>query len=164
MTANHSKHWNPCHAHRPSNSSTGQPWVERGHVAVRRRWRAGDELILDLSILAERIRAHPDVRADQGRVALKRGPIVYCVEEADNTAAPHRLVLPRGEPIKATFEPDLLGGVATLNGTALAVQRIDGALYRSDPWPQQPAAFKAVPYHVWDHRTPGEMLVWLPEA
>jgi DUF1680 family protein len=110
--------------------------VERGYVAVRRRWRAGDELILDLSMPVEGIRAHPDVRADQGRVALKRGPIVYGVEEADNTAAPHRLVLPHGEPIEATVETDLLGGVAALNGTALAVQPIDGALYRSDPWPQ----------------------------
>lgn len=82
--------------------------VERGYVAIRRRWQAGDEFILDLAMPVERIRAHPDVRADQGRVALKRGPIVYCVEEADNATAPHRTLLPRGEPIEATFAPDLL--------------------------------------------------------
>jgi DUF1680 family protein len=138
--------------------------VERGYVAIRRHWRAGDEVTLDLAMPVERIRAHPDVRADQGRVALKRGPIVYCVEEADNAAAPHRIVLPRSEPIEATFEPDLLGGVATLRGTALAVEPVDGDLYRPEPWPLERVAFKAIPYHVWDHRTPGEMLVWLPEA
>jgi uncharacterized protein len=110
----------------------------------------------------ERVHAHPDVRADQGRVALKRGPIVYCVEAVDTPAPPHRLALPRGAPIEARSEPDLLGGVATLTGTAIALQP-DDALYRAQPLTGEPVAFKAVPYHVWDHREPGEMLVWLPE-
>lgn len=51
-----------------------------------------------------------------------------------------------------------------MSGTALAVQAADGDLYRPAPWPRQRVPFKAIPYHVWDHRTPGEMLVWLPEV
>ena len=112
----------------------------------------------------ERIYAHPDVQADQGRVALKRGPMVYCVEAVDTAAPPHLLKLPRESAIVANLEPDLLGGVATLSGTALAIRPADESLYRTQPWPAEGVPFKAVPYPVWDHREPGEMVVWLPET
>jgi DUF1680 family protein len=112
----------------------------------------------------ERLYAHPDVHADQGRVALKRGPIVYCVEAVDTPAPPHRLALARDEAVTSHLEPDLLGGVAILSGTALATEPLDSALYRTEPWPARRVPFKAVPYHVWDHREAGEMVVWLREA
>ena len=112
----------------------------------------------------ERLYAHPDVHADQGRVALKRGPIVYCVEAVDTPAPPHRLALARDEAVTSHLEPDLLGGIATLSGTALATEPIEPALYRTEPWPARRVPFKAVPYHVWDHREAGEMVVWLREA
>src|SRR5262249_38428656 len=112
----------------------------------------------------ERAYAHPDVQADQGRVALKRGPIVYCVEGVDTSVPPRRLALPRDEVITSHIEPELLGGVATLSGTAVALEPVASDLYRSAPWPRKKVPFKAVPYHVWDHREAGEMVVWLPEA
>jgi DUF1680 family protein len=138
--------------------------TERGYASVRRRWQAGDQVALALAMPVERLYAHPEVRADQGRVALKRGPIVYCVEAVDNAASPHRLVLPRDATVTARLEPDLLGGVATLAGTARAILPVDGALYRAQPPQVEVVPFRAVPYHVWDHREPGEMVVWLPEA
>jgi DUF1680 family protein len=135
--------------------------TERGYARIRRLWSAGDQVNLVLSMPIERVYSHPDVRANQGRVALQRGPIVYCLEAADNTMGLHRLALPREEEITAQFEPDLLGGVATLTGRArlLAGDR----LYGSEPVRRDTTRFKAIPYHVWDHREPGEMLVWLPE-
>jgi DUF1680 family protein len=136
----------------------------RGYARITREWRAGDRITLDLAMPPERLHAHPEVRADQGRVALKRGPIVYCLEAADHAAPLPRLVLPRDAAIAARFEPDLLGGVATLSAPARALQPPDHALYRAAPVPTAPTAIKAVPYHVWDHREPGEMLVWVPEA
>jgi hypothetical protein len=136
---------------------------ERGYACVRRRWQQGDLVSLRLAMPVERIYAHPNVLADQGRVALKRGPIVYCIEAVD-TPAPHRLALPRDEALAPRFEPDLLGGVATLNGTALAIEPADGTLYRTEPWPERHVAIKAVPYHLWDHREAGEMVVWLPQV
>jgi uncharacterized protein len=138
--------------------------TERGYAAIRRRWQRGDQVALGLAMPVERIYAHPDVQADQGRVALKRGPIVYCVEAVDTSAPPHLLKLPRESAIVANLEPDLLGGVATLSGTALAIRPADESLYRSAPWPAEGVPFKAVPYPVWDHREPGEMVVWLPET
>ncbi|MBI3514013.1 MAG: glycoside hydrolase family 127 protein, partial [Proteobacteria bacterium] len=69
--------------------------VARGYARITRQWRGGDRITLDLDMPVERIHAHPDVRPDQGRVALKRGPIVYCLEAVDNPAPPARIVLPR---------------------------------------------------------------------
>jgi DUF1680 family protein len=137
---------------------------ERGYAGIKRRWQAGDRVNLELPMPVERIYAHPDVHADQGRVALKRGPIVYCVEAVDNSAPPHLMTLPRDAAITSSIEPDLLGGEATLIGTAIATGRGADDLYRTEPWPREPVPFKAVPYHLWDHREPGEMVVWLPEA
>jgi len=73
-------------------------------------------------------------------------------------------VLPRDGALSATLEPDLLGGVATLQGQALAVEPGGESLYRTEPLKREPVPFRAVPYHVWDHREPGEMVVWLPES
>jgi DUF1680 family protein len=138
--------------------------LERGYARLSRRWQPGDRVTLELAMPVERVYAHPDVLADQGRVALKRGPIVYCVEAVDTPVPPRRLSLSRGESITSKLEPDLLGGVATLAGSALAIEPADAALYRSEPWPARRVPFKAVPYCVWDHREAGEMAVWLPEA
>ena len=97
---------------------------------MRRRWQRDDKVSLALEMPVERLYAHPDVHADQGRVALKRGPIVYCVEAVDTPASPHRLALARDEAVTSRLEPDLLGGVAILNGIALATEPTDSALYR----------------------------------
>ena len=75
--------------------------TENGYLAISRQWGPGDVVALDLPMPAERIYAHPAVRMDAGRVALKRGPLVYCVEEVDNPRGPvQRLKLPRGSEIK----------------------------------------------------------------
>ena len=73
--------------------STSAPLMDRGYAHIRRRWQKGDEVALVLDMPAERIYAHPEVAADVGRVALKRGPIVYCLEGTDNDApcASHRV-------------------------------------------------------------------------
>jgi len=137
--------------------------TERGYARVERRWQSDDQVALTLAMPVDRVYAHPDVRANQGRVALRRGPLVFCLEAIDNPAPLHRLALPRVEEIACQFAPDLLGGVTTLTGRATATQSTDDRLYRARPWGSEGVPFKAVPYHVWGHRAPGEMLVWLPE-
>ncbi|MBI1773930.1 MAG: glycoside hydrolase family 127 protein [Proteobacteria bacterium] len=137
--------------------------IAHGYACIERSWQAGDEVSLRLHMPIERVHAHPDVRADQGRVALKRGPIVYCLEAVDNAAPLQRIVLPRAAGLEAQYDAHLLGGVATLSGQALVVRPSDGALYCSDPYGRASTTIKAIPYHLWDHRQPGEMLVWIPE-
>jgi DUF1680 family protein len=139
--------------------------TDRGYARIERRWQPGDQVSLALDMPPERIYANPEVRADFGRVALKRGPIVYCVEATDNTVPLHRVMLPREAAIVAEFDGDLLGGAGTLKTKAAAVRfKDEAALYTTDP-PQldPPVTISAIPYYLWDHREPGEMSVWLQE-
>lgn len=138
--------------------------MDRGYAHIRRRWRKGDAVVLSLAMPAERIYAHPDVAADIGRVALKRGPIVYCVEGNDNNVPMHRIALPRGNPIAARFEPGLLSGVGTLAAEAVVVRSEENALYRTDPPGAQPTTIRAIPYSFWSNRDPAAMSVWIREV
>lgn len=136
-----------------------------GYLTLAREWHPGDRVDLHLPLPVERVYAHPDVRQDAGLVALQRGPVVYCVEEADVGAGLHRLTLPREAALTATFEPELLGGACVLRGEGQREDSGDwpGTLYRTHPPQTSPVALKAVPYALWDEREPGEMRVWLRE-
>jgi DUF1680 family protein len=137
--------------------------VERGYARIEREWQPGDTVMLDLPMPAERIYAHPAIAADVGSVALRRGPLVYSLEQADQSLPLDRITLPKTAELSDRFEPNLLGGVVTLVGSALALDDSDwdGALYRAAPPATQPCPIRAIPYYAWDHRTPGRMLVWI---
>jgi DUF1680 family protein len=138
--------------------------MDRGYVHVRRRWQKADAVKLDLSMPVERIYAHPEVAADIGRVALKRGPIVYCLEGADNDAPVRRIALPRSNLVETRFERNLLGGVGVLTAQALAARSSkDGALYSTDPPDMRPTTLQAIPYSFWSNRDSEEMSVWIRE-
>jgi hypothetical protein len=141
------------------------PALQKGYAKLQRLWQGGDVVELDLPMQVERVQAHPNVRANCGRVALQRGPLVYCLEESDNGKNLNDLALPREENLAVRFEKNLLGGVAVITGTGKrrAFDGWEGALYRAEDSTQEYIAFKAVPYFAWDNRAPGEMLVWLRE-
>jgi DUF1680 family protein len=115
---------------------------------------------------AERLYANPGVIMDVGRVALKRGPLVYCVEEADNPGgAVQRLKLPRDAELKSTTRADLFGGTVTLSAPAKAIDPSDWhELYRTSPPKESDATLTALPYYLWANRSRGSMVVWIPEA
>jgi DUF1680 family protein len=140
--------------------------TRNGYAHISRRWSPGDVVRLDLELTVERLHAHPEVRQDAGRVALRRGPLVYCLEGVDNTVPLNRIRLPEGAELDAQDEPGLLGGVVTLEGDALAETTADwdGDLYRTAPPAERPVRIRAVPYYAWDNRDPGEMLVWVRGA
>ena len=139
---------------------------EKGYARVRREWRKGDVVDVNMPMPVERIEAHPRVRQDAGRVALQRGPVVYCLEEVDNGTCLHDLILPRAVNLKAKFEPRLLGGVVVIAGKAqrreLATWK--GDLYRRAGTPLEAVLIKAIPYAVWANRQPGEMVVWMRQG
>ena len=102
-----------------------------------------------------------------GRVALMRGPIVYCLEEADNGPRLADLKLPRNAKLTARFERDLLGGVVVLRGKALRRKMLDwtpGELYRPARSKTETVNLLAIPYSTWGNRARGEMMVWIGEA
>jgi DUF1680 family protein len=138
-----------------------------GYALVERTWRAGDAVSLTLDMPVERLYAHPAVKMDIGRVCLKRGPLVYCMEGADNpNIAPALARLPRDGAIMPAENSDLFGGIVQLvaEGSAAATTGWDGALYRPTPPGWAPAELTLVPYYIWDNREPGEMMVWLAEC
>ncbi len=142
------------------------PLTRKGYARIRRRWTPGDTLELTLPMPVERVEAHPAVAADAGRVALQRGPLVYCLEEVDNGAQLGDLILPRSARLGAKFDPKLLGGVVRIRGRARRLDRPGWKrdLYRFAGSRTKPVTLQAVPYCVWDNRRPGAMTVWIREA
>jgi DUF1680 family protein len=137
-----------------------------GYARLERTWNPGDRVELHLELTVQRLHANPNVRQDRDRVALRRGPLVYCLEGADNSMPLNRIRLPRDAEFRVQFENDLLGGVVTLQAEAEAECDDDwtDSLYRAEPPRTVATTIRAVPYYAWDNREPGEMLVWLREA
>jgi DUF1680 family protein len=137
--------------------------LQRGYVRVRRVWEPNDELELRLPMPVERVYAHPNVAANVGRVALQRGPVVFCLEEEDNGRNLNALYLPREAELQAQWEEELLGGVMTIVGSARRrmENNRDGELYYTNAPHDEAVSIKAIPYFAWDNRKPGEMLMWM---
>ena len=122
---------------------------ESGHVTIRRRWSAGDRVDLCLRMPVVLIEANPYVKATRGRVAIQRGPIVYCIEGVDNPDV-FGVRLPSEPDLRTERAEDLLEGAVVVKGTAA-----DGS------------PFIAVPYFAWDNRRTdvlpkNPMRVWIP--
>ncbi len=141
------------------------PLTDRGYVCIERRWKAGDVIDLELAMPVQRIKAHPLAAANKGRAALQRGPIVYCLESADNREFSLRdICLPADVKVKNDFKKDLLGGVVVLNCKALvkAEQNWENQLYL--PQKNKETVLTAIPYYAWANREPGQMIIWIPQA
>ncbi|QCL77367.1 glycoside hydrolase family 127 protein (plasmid) [Agrobacterium tumefaciens] len=134
-----------------------------GYARIARDWADGDQVSLLLPLALRPQYANPKVRQDVGRVALMRGPLVYCAEEVDNGGDLNAIVVPKDLPEARTEILADLNGAVAVN---LAVEREGttswgSSLYRSAPAQRSSADLRLVPYHLWDNRAPGSMLVWL---
>jgi DUF1680 family protein len=140
--------------------------MEQGYASLEREWKPGDTVLLELPMPVEGLYAHPEIVADIGHLALRRGPLIYCLEQVDHTVPLHRIRLDNVSRIEARAEPELLGGITVLTGPAIAHDDADweGVLYRSEPPTNQPCTIRAVPYYAWDNREPGAMRVWIGTA
>ena len=159
----------PGWAKEASATVSGEPVAltpTNGYATVHRLWRKGDAVTLDLKMPAERLYAHPNVRMDFGRAALRRGPLIYCVEEADNPGGPvQTLALPRAAALDAEWQRDLFGGAMTLKAKAkrLVPGKEGDALYSTAPPAAHDASLVALPYYLWANRASGSMQVWVAE-
>jgi DUF1680 family protein len=138
-----------------------------GYYELRRQWKPGDIIELDLPMPAQLIEAHPLVEEVQHQVAVQRGPVVYCLESADlpEGVEVENIVIPADAKLTAEYQADVLDGVATITTEAIAEANPiwNGGLYR----PKQTEGEKRipltlVPYYAWANRGAGEMSVWLP--
>ncbi|HUF10379.1 MAG TPA: beta-L-arabinofuranosidase domain-containing protein [Rhodothermales bacterium] len=140
--------------------------TKNGYASIDRRWEDGDTVVIDLPMAAERVRAHPKVRQDARKVAIQRGPIVYCFEEADNGPDLHELVLPESAELRARESNTEFGRIPIISATGLRtnIDADSGALYRTDVHRKsRKVKMTAVPYYLWANRGMGEMCVWVNE-
>ncbi|WP_342565789.1 beta-L-arabinofuranosidase domain-containing protein [Paenibacillus sp. FSL R7-0345] len=137
--------------------------LEQGYAVIRRVWQAGDVIELNLPMEASRIYANPKLRADAGQTAIQRGPLVYCLEEADNGGTLSSISLDETGAFAESFEETLLGGAVIVRTEGFRVDEAswDGGLYGSVKAGVKPVQVTAIPYYLWGNRGSGEMKVWI---
>lgn len=140
----------------------GKPFsyqLEKGYAVVKRTWKKGDQISIDLPMEVEKVAASEQVKDDEGRFALQRGPILYCLEGPDNKdSLVQNVLVDKNAPVQVMYKPDLLRGVTvlTMNGSSARRQLNSEELVKTA---QQ---ITAIPYYAWNNRGPGEMIVWIP--
>lgn len=141
-----------------------KPTVENGYIVLRRTWQKGDKVELDLAMPVEKIVAHPGVKENVGKIALQRGPLVYCFEEEDQRAPLRVIYINIDTEFKPKWDAKLLGGIVVLEGEGLGSDGVDwqGKLYQPAPTKVKKVKVLAIPYYAWDNREPGAMKVWMP--
>ena len=146
------------------NGAPAAASLSRGYAAVRRTWAPSDVVQLSLPMQVQRLAAHPNVVYTQGKVALRRGPLVYAFEQADNAVPLRSVTLPGDATFETRVDPELAGGVVTLTMRGLARRPPDweGKLYQPlGPAAPKPVTLTAIPYAIWGNRAKGEMIVWI---
>ena len=136
------------------------------YFELKRTWKSGDVVDLDIPMPVQLIEANPLVEETLGQVALKRGPVVYCLESTDLPAGTPlmNVSVPDDAKFHARYDQRLLGGVVTLDGELRATSSADwsGQLYRElKPAELKPVEARLIPYFVWGNRGKSEMSVWL---
>ena len=124
----------------------GQPTeaaAEKGYAVLDRTWQAGDEITLDMEMPVEQVAADPRVKADEGKRAIQRGPLVYCMEEIDNKATYAKAELSEQTQFQTTFDASLLGGIVRIDATT------------------EGQTLHLIPYYSWNNREAGQMKVWM---
>ena len=146
---------------------TDLPIRPGSYLELRRDWRAGDVVDLDFAMPPQMMAANPLVEEDLNQVAIKRGPLVYCLESTDLPRGVRfqNVLLPENLDLVARYDQRLLGGTVVVEGAALARSAgdSDGTLYREfHPAPLRPANIRLIPYYAWGNRGASEMSVWIP--
>ena len=129
------------------------PSSNNGYATISRNWKKGDVIELDFPMDVRRIVANDNAEDDRGKVALERGPIVFCLEGSDQTDGKvfNKYIL-NASKISATYDAHLLNGVITLSGDAKELQQ-DGSI--------KDVKFRAIPYSTWNNRGPQQMEIWI---
>ncbi len=131
--------------------------VAKGYARIERDWKAGDTIRIDMPMPVRRVVASEQVADDRGMVALERGPLVYCAEQADNAAGVFNLQVPDGAELKFYLKQSLLGGIGTITGSVNALGRAADGIAVT----RKTQALTAIPFYAFGNRAPGEMSVWL---
>ncbi|MEN9571260.1 MAG: hypothetical protein RL172_2491 [Bacteroidota bacterium] len=138
----------------------GQPvqyQLQNGYAILNRSWKKNDVVQVSLPMPVQRVKAHENLKDNVGKVAIQRGPLMYCAEWADNSGKVAGTILPAAALFTAEEQPNLLNGITILKTTASQVQVADNKVTTVT----QPLLL--IPYYAWANRGKGEMMVWFAE-
>jgi DUF1680 family protein len=133
--------------------------IEKGYAVLTKKWKKGDKVELNLPMNVQRVIANANLKDDTSKIALQRGPIMYCAEWKDNDGKATNLIVPKDAVFETAYEPALLNGVMVLKAKVKSVN-IDAA---SQTISTEMKTMTAIPYYAWANRGEGEMTVWFPE-
>jgi DUF1680 family protein len=141
----------------------GQPveyTMEKGYASLNRNWKKGDVVEVNLPMETKLIRANENLKDDQGKVAVERGPLVYCAEWKDNNGKTSNIIMPLNANFTSEFKSDELNGVEILKTTAPVIEiNNDGTSISTVN-----KAVTLIPYYTWANRGEGEMMIWFPST
>lgn len=127
-----------------------------GYFTINRKWKKGDKVSVHFDMEPRTVKAHPLVEADQGKVAIERGPIVYCAEWPDNDISVLSAIIPQKPKFTVESKPDMLYGINMIHTDAQVLSyNEEGKIEVAD------VKLNLIPYYAWAHRGSGEMAVWL---
>ena len=142
--------------------------LQNGYLVINRNWKKGDVVSIHFDMPVRMVVANPRVADDRGRVAVERGPLVYCTEWADNQGVnPHHLLLPRQPKFEVMPAYSILnteGNNKYFDVTAIAAQAQDVHVDRDGRIAAKDVSVKLIPYYAWNHRGAGKMDVWLARS
>jgi DUF1680 family protein len=133
--------------------------IENGYAVLNKTWKKGDVIEVNFPMEAKRVVANTKVKDAVGKVAIQRGPLIYCAEWADNNGKASNFIVPMSAQFSAEYKPDLLNGITVLKSEAISVVIDEAGLNVSTT--KQPITI--IPYYAWAHRGKGEMMIWFPE-
>ena len=133
--------------------------IEHGYAVLDRTWKKGDNVVIEFPMTVKKVLANDQVKADKGRFAFERGPLVYCLEGADQTdTTVQSIVVDTSIQASVSHDAGKLSGIDELSMTGAISSRVAN----SDAIATRQAAVRAIPYFAWNNRGPGEMEVWIP--
>ena len=142
--------------------------LENGYMVINRNWKKGDVVRIHFDMPVRTVVASPRVSDDRGRVAVERGPLVYCTEWADNEGIdPHHLLLsrkPQFDVLPTYGIENKEGNGQTFNVTAISAQVQEASISNEGKLAAKDVTIKLIPYYAWNHRGAGKMDVWLARS
>jgi DUF1680 family protein len=152
-------------SHITINGQSINTMATAGYVELNRKWSKNDVILLELPMPAKLLEANPLVEETRNQVAVKRGPIVYCIESVDVGHDVQDIIL----PVSIKFTPDMVTvgntNLLSLTGEAKIVRKFDwtNRLYNEvSPTPEATSPIRLIPYYAWGNRGSSEMTVWIP--
>jgi len=145
------------------NGEEVNPELVNGYAYIKRSWSASDEIELKMEMPPEFIRSNPNVRANAGKVAIQRGPIVYCIEGTDNGRNLSAIEIDTASNLTIETDRTIPGEGVVIKGKGLRTidEGWQNELYKPCGSNKKETEIRAVPYFVWGNREPGEMTVWI---